>query len=298
MNNKAVLEAPGWLDVEAYPFAHHWRSLSAGALHYVDEGQGQPLLLVHGTPTWSFEYRHLIKALSSSRRCIAFDHLGFGLSARPSDFSYSPEAHAQNAIEFIDSLGLSSFDLVVHDFGGPIGLPVLFRYPERVRRLIIFNSWMWPFDDDKDMTRKARFAGSGLGRWMYRYLNASLRLIAPSAYGDKKKLTKKIHQQYLEVFPDKDSRSLVLWALAKSMLGSRDFFASLYAQREALQKLPVQIVWGLKDSAFLPAQLEKWRQIIPQARVDTLKGAGHWPHEEEPEQVARWMTEFLSSEAG
>jgi haloalkane dehalogenase len=295
MAQETALGAPAWLDVEAYPFAHRWRSLSAGALHYIDEGEGPPLVLVHGTPTWSFEYRHVIRALSRTRRCIAFDHLGFGLSARPQGFSYTPEAHAKNALEFVNSLGLASFDLVVHDFGGPIGLPVLFRYPEKVRRLILLNTWMWPFDDDPDMTKKARLAGSSLGRWMYRYLNASLRLITPSAYGDKKKLTPKIHQQYLKVFPDKDSRSLVLWALAKSMLGSRDFFASLYAQREALQKLPVQLIWGLKDSAFLPAQLEKWRQIIPQAHVDTLAGAGHWPHEEEPAQVSQWMAEFLSA---
>jgi haloalkane dehalogenase len=291
---KEEMKIPGWLDVSEYPFAHHWQQVSAGALHYIDEGQGDPIVFVHGTPTWSFEYRHVIKALSPTRRCIAFDHLGFGLSERPANFSYAPEEHAKNAIEFIEAKRLSSFDLVVHDFGGPIGLPILFRYPERVRRLIIFNTFMWSFDDDPEMSKRARMVNGALGRWMYKHLNASLRLITPSAYGDKKKLTRKIHQQYLSVFTDKSARVLVLWALAKSLLGSRDFFQSLYDQRQLLQNRPTQIIWGMKDSAFQPHQLEKWRRIIPQAEVIELSNAGHWPHEEEPEEVIQSMKQFLS----
>src|SRR5262245_50024589 len=117
---------PSWLDRHAYPFASHSLSVPDGRMHYVDEGQGEPVLLVHGTPTWSFEFRNLIRRVSPFRRAIAPDHLGFGLSERPEAFEYTPEAHARALEAFVDRLGLSRFALVVHDFGGPIALPLAF----------------------------------------------------------------------------------------------------------------------------------------------------------------------------
>ena len=120
-----------------YPFTSRYVALSSGRMHYVDEGAGDVVLFVHGTPTWSFEYRHLIKAFRASHRCIAPDHLGFGLSERPANFPYTPEAHATALEEFAGKLGLDRFTLVVHDFGGPVGLPLCLRHPDRVVRLVL-----------------------------------------------------------------------------------------------------------------------------------------------------------------
>src|SRR5829696_2438417 len=94
-------QAPAWVDREAYPFSSRWLSLPEGRIHYVDEGEGPTLLFVHGTPTWSFEYRHLIRALRQTHRCVALDHLGFGLSDRPGDADYGPEAHAGRLRAFV-----------------------------------------------------------------------------------------------------------------------------------------------------------------------------------------------------
>jgi len=199
-----------WVDRDAYPFRSRWLELPEGKLHYVDEGDGEPMLFVHGTPTWSFEYRHLIRALRGGHRCIAVDHLGFGLSDRPAAAAYTPEAHAARLRAFVDKLGLRRFTLVVHDFGGPIALPLALDDPDRVARLVVLNSWMWSFADDPEMTKRARMASGALGRFLYRRLNASLRLITPSAYGDRRKLTRAIHQQYLAPFPDADGRERVL----------------------------------------------------------------------------------------
>ena len=138
--------------------------LDAGRMHYVDEGAGEPLVFVHGTPSWSFEWRHLIAAFRATHRCLAPDHLGFGLSDRPIDFPYTPEAHARNFAEFVDRLRLPPFTLVVHDFGGPIGLPVCLSHPEQVTRIVLLNTWMWSVAGDRDMERKGRIAGSQLGR--------------------------------------------------------------------------------------------------------------------------------------
>ena len=284
---------PNWVDVAEYPFEHHWARLRAGWMHYVAEGTGRPVLFVHGTPTWSFEFRHLIRALSREFRCVAPDHLGFGLSERPVGVHYSAEEHAKNLAEFAESLSLEDFDLVVHDYGGPIGLPLALERPGRVRRLVLLNTWMWRLDDDPDMRRKARIAGSALGRILYRRLNFSLRVIAPSAFGDRRKLTPEIHRQYLSVFPDPDSREKVLWALARGLLGEGKFYESLWQQRARLAGVPALIVWGMKDSAFRPHLLERWKAALPQARVVESPNAGHWPHEEEPEAVIEAIGDFL-----
>lgn len=285
---------PAWLDRTAYPFAPHWADLPFGRLHYVDEGRGDTLLFVHGTPTWSFEFRHLIKALSPQYRCVAPDHLGFGLSDRPQGAVYSPEAHGSRLEALVAHLGLDRFTLIVHDFGGPIGLPLALADPSRVTRLVLFNTWLWPFNDDPDLVRKARLAGGWLGRVLYKYANASLRLIMPSAYGDRTKLTPAIHRQYLEVFRDREARVQVLHALARALLQSRAFYADLYARIDRLRDRPTLIVWGLKDTAFLPPQLARWERHLAEADVLRLPLAGHWPHEEAPDEVVLAVERFLT----
>jgi haloalkane dehalogenase len=262
-------------------------------MHYVDEGIGPAILFVHGTPTWSFEYRHLIEGLKAKHRCVAVDHLGFGLSERPAGAAYTPEAHAERLRAFADKAGLKRFTLVVHDFGGPIGLPLALDGSGRVERLVVLNSWMWSFADDAEMTKRARLVGGGLGKFLYRYLNASLRLITPSAYGDRKKLTKSIHGQYLRVFPDADGRERVLYALALSLLGSSAYYDALWKRRASLAAIPTLIAWGLKDSAFRPHQLKRWREAAPHAQVVELADAGHWPHEEEPAAVLEAIKKFV-----
>ena len=287
------MTTPTWLDRDAYPFAPHAVQLTAGRMHYVDVGAGDPVLFVHGTPTWSFEYRHLIKGLATKYRCIAPDHLGFGLSERPVDFPYTPEAHAAALAEFVDRLHLDGITLVVHDFGGPIGLPLALADHSHVSRIVILNSWMWPFDDDPEMLRRARFAAGAIGRFMYKHLNASLRLLTPSAYGDRHQLTPEIHRQYLEVFRDKDARVRVLHALARALNDSRDYYARLWQQAERLRQYPALVVWGMKDTAFKPHLLAKWQRLLPHAEIVSLASAGHWPHEEAPAEVVAALERFL-----
>lgn len=289
----APVSPPAWLDRDAFPFESRFLEIAPGRrVHYIDEGNGDTLLFVHGTPSWSFEWRHCIRALSATHRCIAVDHLGFGLSDRPRDFDYAPESHASVLREVVTRLALDDITLVVHDFGGPIGLPLALSAPSVVRRLVLFNTWMWSFDDDPAMARAARMAGGGLGRLLYRYANVSLRLLMPSAYGDRRKLTPRVHQQYLAPFEDRDSRQRVLWALARALLGSSAYYDSLWRQRERLRELPALVIWGTKDSVFKPTMLERWRAALPHATVVDLP-VGHWPQEEAPDRVLDAMRSFL-----
>ncbi|GAB4111049.1 MAG: haloalkane dehalogenase [Roseiflexaceae bacterium] len=289
------------IDTTAYPFAAHFAEIGEGRMHYVDVGVGDPLIFSHGTPTWSFEWRHLIRGLSAHYRCIAPDHLGFGLSDRPRGASYTPEAHAERFSRFVDQLNLPSYTLVVHDYGGPIAFPLALREQSKVKRLIITNTWMWSFADqptrDAAMVQRGQIVQGRFGRWMYQRLNFSLRVLAPSAYGDRRNLTPAIHRQYLDRFPDAWSREVVLWALAYGILGSSPFYHQLWQQREQLKRMPCMILWGLRDSAFQPHMLQRWRELLPEAEVIELPEAGHWPHEEQPEQMIRAIRQFLQTHA-
>jgi haloalkane dehalogenase len=283
-----------WVDRRAYPFASHYCRVPGGRLHYVDEGRGETILFSHGTPTWSFEWRHVISGLAGDARAVAVDHLGFGLSDRPRTEEYTPEAHAERFAAFADALGFEDVTLVVHDFGGPIALPWALSRPDRIRRLVVINSFMWPLTDDPEMRKIANLAGGTSMRLLYKYANASLRLIAPSAYGDRRKLTPAIHSQYLEPFRDRWAREHVLWALARALAGSSDFYRSLFERRHALAGVPSLVIWGMKDSAFKPHMLEKWLEALPHARKIEIDAAGHWPHEEEPAAVLGALRAFMS----
>jgi haloalkane dehalogenase len=284
-------------DPAAYPFPTREVALTAGRMRYSAEGEGPPILFVHGTPTWSFDWRRLIATFRSRFRCVAPDLLGFGRSERPRGFAYTPEAHAVALAEFVDRLRLHDFTLVVHDFGGPIGLPLAVRDASPVKRLVVMNSWMWSLTGDPFYENGARVAKSALGRFLYRRVNLSLRVITPGAYADRRKLTPAIHRQLLDRFPDPASRGLVLWPLAKALLDSSAHYDALWQRRERLRGLPALIVWGMKDPAFPPRLLAKWREALPQARVVELAQSGHWPHEEEPEAVVAALEEFLATKA-
>ena len=151
-----VPPTPRWLDREAFPFRSRWMEIPAGRMHYIDEGRGPPILFVHGTPTWSFEWRHLVRALREGYRCVAVDHLGFGLSDRPRSAAYTLEGHAERLRAFVERLGLAQLTLVAHDFGGPIALPLAEEVPSRIARLVVINSWMWSLTDDPEMRRRGR----------------------------------------------------------------------------------------------------------------------------------------------
>jgi haloalkane dehalogenase len=289
------MEPPWWLDRQAWPWPPRWVELPEGFIHYVDEGTGPAVVLVHGTPTWGFEWRHVIAGLTGRCRTIALDHLGFGLSERPAAAGYRPEDHARRFAAWVEQVvPAGRLHLVVHDFGGPIALDWALRDPDRLHSLTVLNSWMWSFEDDRAMRRSARLVGSAVGRFLYRRFNASQRFIMPSAYGDRRKLTPDIHRQYLALFPDAESRERVFFTLAQSLLGSSAFFDTLWQCRDRLARVPLELIWGMRDSAFPPYILNRWQQAMPHAHTTALAGAGHWPHEEEPAAVVEALRQVIA----
>jgi haloalkane dehalogenase len=282
-----------WIDRTEYPFAPHYFNLKAGRMHYVDEGQGRPMVLVHGTPTWSFLYRHMVKELSPHYRCIAPDHLGFGLSDKPPHLDYRPRDLAANLRTLIDDhLGLEDITLVVHDFGGPIGLSYAIERPENVHSLVLFNTWMWSRQHEPSIKWAVKFFASPPGKFLYTRLNISPRWLIPSVMGERRKLTPNIHQHYIAPFPQAADRC-AMWMFTRHMIDESDWYAQLWQQRQRIADKPALLLWGLKDPFFNQQHLENWRELLPQATVQTFPGAGHLVQEEAPD-LGSMLLNFLS----
>lgn len=282
------------VDRSLYPFDSHYHETPEGRMHYVDEGSGPAILFVHGTPTWSFLFRDLLATLARHNRVIAVDHLGFGLSEKPAGADYRPEHHGRRLAGLIEHLGLRDMTLVVHDFGGPIGLSYAISQPDRVSRLVVFNTWLWSQAADPGTVRVSRLLGGSLGRFLYTRLNFSPRVLLKMGFADRSKLTTNVHGHYLRVFPTPEDR-LAPWVLARELIGSSDWYDSLWSQRARLRGKPMLIVWGMKDRAFTPRFLRRWREAFPEADVATLQDAGHFATEEASGEVANAVERFLSS---
>lgn len=261
-------------------------------MHYVDRGQGRPILFVHGTPSWSFEWRHAIAQLSQEARCIAPDHLGFGLSDKPPTAAYKPIDHARRLLALVRALDLRDVLLVVHDFGGPIGLSTLLDEPERFSGLVVVNSWAWAHADERRIRLVSRVCASRFGRWLYLSLNASARWLLPQSIKQRRGFTRAVHAQYLAPFGSRDER-VAPWVLGCELAGSDAHYARLWERRHELQALPSALVWGMADPAFGPSYLERWRAALPNARVHALAGVGHFPQEEAPAQLVAAVREVL-----
>ncbi|HMP99434.1 MAG TPA: alpha/beta fold hydrolase [Cyclobacteriaceae bacterium] len=209
-----------WLDKAEYPFAARYFEINGQQLHFIDEGAGEVILFVHGTPSWSFDFRNQIKVLSKHYRCIAIDHIGFGLSDKPATYDYSTQNHSLTLEKFIKHLDLDSITLVVHDFGGPIALYVAMKYPEKFQRIVVMNSWIGSSAKDPEFIRFSKILKSPLLPFLYRYLNFSPRFLLPSSFGDNK-LPKHLLKQYTAAFANKNERYGTL-AFAKSLLNDQD----------------------------------------------------------------------------
>lgn len=281
-----------WVDANLYPYRSHFVDVGPGRIHYVDEGEGAVIVMVHGTPTWSFLYRAFIRDLSRDHRVIAIDHLGFGLSDKPEGWSYRPEDHARNLELVIDGLGLRDIVLVVHDFGGPIGLSYAIDHPENVRAFVLFNTWMWSLRGTPS-ERVSKLIGGPIGRFLYERLNFSPRVLVKAAFGHKRKLTKQVHGHYIDAFPTAASRRGP-WVLARELVGSSDWYENLWQRRDRIAGKPVLLLWGMKDPAFQPAALGRWKGTLTNARVVEFPDAGHFVQEEAPDASAREMRTFLS----
>ena len=278
-------------DPALYPFTPHFLPVSGGRMHYVDEGAGEPILFAHGIPTWSFLYRDQITELSKNYRCIAPDHIGFGLSDKPQQWDYTLQSHSANIERLADHLKLDNITLVVHDFGGPIGLSFALRRPDIIRRIVLFNTWLWETASEKKARRVDRLLHTAFGKCLYLSLNISPRLLLRQAFHDKGKLTRNIHRHYTNVFPERRDRYGLL-RMGQELVGASDWLDQQWQNINRIAGKPSLLLWGRHDPFLGEKYLRTWQSALVNARTVSFD-SGHFVQEEYAAEATREIGTFM-----
>jgi pimeloyl-ACP methyl ester carboxylesterase len=280
-----------------FPFEPRFVDAAGVRLHYVDEGPAEaaPLLFVHGNPTWSYLWRRPIAELSSGgHRCVAFDHMGFGRSDKPRQLSaYSLERHVDNALALIDALELTDVTLIAHDWGGPIGLGALLQRVDRLRGLVLMNTWAWELPSFLPPFLR-EFRTDGLGEILALGGNLFVESIPGGMH--RRDTDPVMMEAYRAPFPDYWSRAGTLAFQREIPLTERDRSAPMMGSiHERLPQIsaPVMLVWGMRDPVFQPVFLEQWRELFPNAVTVELEDASHFLVEDSPEAVTGAIEDFL-----
>lgn len=243
-------------------------------------GDGPPVVFLHGNPTSARLYRHLLRELTPEYRCIAPDYLGFGRSAAPRTFSYRPPAHATLLETLLRKLGPSNVTLVLHDWGGPIGLAYALRHPETVRRLVLMNTWAWPLTHRPLIQAASRLLATPAGRFAVEQFNAFAHIIMPVTTGPRGPLRPDWIRTYAAAL-DTRTRRHACWAFARALRTEAGWLRALWTRRDRLRGTPVLMCWGMADPAFgTEACLRRWQGLFPDAIVHRFSDVGHYVPEE------------------
>jgi pimeloyl-ACP methyl ester carboxylesterase len=283
-----------------YPFTRHFFDRPAGQLHYLDEGQGDPIVMVHGNPTWSFYFRNLVLALRDSHRCIVPDHIGCGLSDKPpeSRYDYSLKSRIDDLEALLDRLGIASnITLILQDWGGMIGMAFAARHPERIKRIIASNTGAFP------LPRRKRFPlslwlgrNTGLGSWLILKKNAFCRLAARWCV-KRGKLSPEVRDMLLKPYDTPEHRVAVLKFVQTIPLRSTDqgydIVSSTAAALSKFHNVPTLLLWGMQDFVFDRHFLSEWQHYFPHAETHTWPDCGHYLFEDAPEEVLACIRGFL-----
>lgn len=293
MTNQPAGARPSWVDDDLFPFKSRFVEIDGHVVHYIDEGSGPILLMLHGNPTWSFVYRQVVSSLRDRFRCIALDYPGFGVSTAAPGYRYQPEEHAEVVVAFLDHLGLSEITLVAQDWGGPIGLYSAERRPDKFAGLILANTWAWPMNGDLKTELFSRFLGGPIGRQLIKQFNLFVNALIPVGH-KRRKLSQTEMAHYRAALPT-PGRRMASAVLPRAITGSRTFLADVADHLTTLEQLPTLIVWADADIAFGDKELRRWEATLPNHTTVVLPGVGHFLQSDAPEQLCEaivgWWTD-------
>lgn len=266
-----------------FPFDSKWFDSSVGPIHYVDEGSGRPLLLLHGNPDWSFLYRKIIIGLRDRFRCIAVDYPGFGLSVHPDGYGYTTAEHADVVRELFEHLDLSDLVVMGQDWGGPIGMDLASRRPDRVTGLVMGNTWFWPADERLMRTFSLVMSTPPM-EWLL--INRNFFVSPLMRRTLRAQLSEDEFSHYLDVVPTPESRRGIA-EFPRQIRAARPWLADLERRvQETVRDHPVLLIFGLKDRALARrAVIDRWRQTFPHATLVELADAGHYIQEDAPDRI-------------
>ncbi len=261
-------------------------------LHYIDEGAGDPVVMVHGNPTWSFFYRGLIDALRDSHRVVVPDHIGCGLSDKPDDsrYQYTLASRVDDLEFLLENLGLDrDLTLVLHDWGGMIGMAYAARHPERIARLVVSNTAAFHKPSTKSMPPALAICrDSAIGAYLVRRLNAFC--LGTAWIGCKHHpMTRDVRDAYIAPYDSWDHRIAILRFVQDIPLKPGDPSYDLVCRTEEgldlLTHVPMVLLWGMKDFVFDHHFLDEWIRRFPDAGVVRFPMAGHYVFEDEADEI-------------
>ena len=267
-------------------------------MHYIDQGprDAPALVMLHGNPTWSFYYRHLIRPLAEHWRVIVPDHIGCGLSAKPRNYAYRLAQHIDNLERLINHLELRSLRLVVHDWGGAIGMGYAVRHPDNVAGFVVFNTAAFNVPVCPLRIRVCRIPG--LGALLVRGLNGFSRAALQFATSQPDRFTAQVKAGYLAPY-DSWSNRVAVHAFVRDIPletdhPSRSTLDQIESGLAGLSGHPAILIWGADDFCFTQATfLPIWRTHFPNAQCHVLEHAGHYVVEDAHERILPLMNKFL-----
>lgn len=280
-----------------YPFESHFHDAEGVAQHYLDEGSSDApaVLCLHGNPTWSFAWRELIPALASEHRVVVPDHVGCGLSDKPANYPYVLERHIENVERLVLALGLERITLVLHDWGGAIGMGFARRHPGRVARIAIMNTAAFLSRDIPLRISICRLPG--FGALAVRGLNGFVRAATRAAV--VRPMPAAVRRGYLLPYDSYANRVAVHRFVQDIPLApSHPSYAELEAIDASLQRFadtPAALFWGERDWCFTPAFREVWQKRLPRAEVHRFEEAGHFVFEDAAEDLRAALLGFLAA---
>ncbi len=285
-----------------YPFQGRFLDLDGLGYHYLDEGAGEPVVMLHGNPTWSFYYRRLVLALRDSFRAIVPDHIGCGLSDKPDDsrYSYTLSRRVQDLGALLDHLAITrNITLVLHDWGGMIGMAYASRYPERIGRLVVLNTAAFHLPQPRPLPWQLWICrNTPLGPFLVRGLNLFCRL-APWMCVKRRTMSYPVRRAYIAPYDSWSNRIAVLRFVQDIPLNSGDTSFNVLKEVERsldrLRRVPMLICWGEKDFVFDQPFLEEWIRRFPEAEVHQFPNAGHYVLEDAGDQIIPLVRGFLAS---
>lgn len=279
---------------ELYPFTNNYLKIGDSSLHYIDEGEGDPVLMVHGNPTWSFYYRELAKELKAGNRVVVPDHIGCGLSDKPENYEYTLENRINDLEKLVMFLDLKNITLIVHDWGGAIGFGLATRRPELIKRIVILNTAA--FTSDRMPFRIGLCKNKVFGSFLVRGLNG---FAWPASFmASKRPLSKEVKRAYLAPYSDYQKRIAVSEFVKDIPMSPKHrSFKTLEAIEKKLPSLdcPKLILWGGKDFCFNDSFFTRWKEIYPESFHKYYPKAGHYILEDEKEDVISKIKEFIEA---
>jgi haloalkane dehalogenase len=283
-----------------YPFTGKRLDLGGRTMHYLDEGQGEAVLMVHGNPSWSFYFRSLVQELRSSRRCIVPDHIGMGLSDRPGEDRY--RYTLKSRIDDLDALmakvaPTGPVTLVLHDWGGMIGMGWAVRHPERVKAIVAFNTACFRLPLEKSFPGLLRIMRGSLSGVPLRATALARRFVL-STCTNKRKLSPAAMDAYLSVCDGWDESIAVHRFVQDIPLApgdpAWDTVVDIESKLGSFLATPMLLPWGMSDWVFDEAFLNGWRSRFPQASVRPFPDCGHFLLEDAPEELVPLIRDFIA----